>query len=101
MNQEQIEKLAKQAGFKHPDHVGLSEEYAYFDHKKFAELVAKEAKLECAELCRDIGGDKWALYKGLPPYTHAQTGRSEQYTHGLSDGADLCADAIENLVSET
>lgn len=37
-----IEELAEQAGFKHPDHVGLCEEYAYFDHIKFAELIIRE-----------------------------------------------------------
>ena len=37
-----IEELAEQAGFKHPDHVGLCEEYAYFDHIKFAELIVRE-----------------------------------------------------------
>lgn len=39
---ERIEQLAREAGFKHPDHVGLSEEYAYFDHLKFAELIVRE-----------------------------------------------------------
>jgi hypothetical protein len=39
---ERIEELAKKAGFKHPDHVGLCEQYAYFDHIKFAELIVGE-----------------------------------------------------------
>ena len=39
---ERIEKLAKQAGYKHPDAVGECEDYAYFDHKEFAELIVKE-----------------------------------------------------------
>ena len=39
---EKIDQLAKAAGFKHPDHVGLSEEYAYFDHVRFAELIVRE-----------------------------------------------------------
>ena len=39
---ERIDQLAREAGFKHPDHVGLSEEYAYFDHIRFAELIIKE-----------------------------------------------------------
>jgi hypothetical protein len=46
---ERIKELAEQAGFRHPDHVGLSEEYAYFDHEKFAELLVKE----CAETIND------------------------------------------------
>ena len=37
-----IKELAEQAGYKHPDAVGLSEDYAYFDHKKFAELIVRE-----------------------------------------------------------
>ena len=39
---EKIDQLARAAGFKHPDHVGLSEEYAYFDHVRFAELIVQE-----------------------------------------------------------
>ncbi len=39
---EQIEALAKEAGYKHPAAVGLCEDYAYFDHKIFAELIVKE-----------------------------------------------------------
>ena len=39
---EQIEALAKEAGYKHPAAVGLCEDYAYFDHKIFADLIVKE-----------------------------------------------------------
>ena len=39
---ERIDQLARAAGFKHPDHVGLCEEYAYFDHVRFAELIVRE-----------------------------------------------------------
>ena len=39
---ERIDQLAREAGFKHPDHVGLCEEYAYFDHVRFAELIVRE-----------------------------------------------------------
>ena len=39
---EKIDQLARAAGFKHPDHVGLCEEYAYFDHVRFAELIVQE-----------------------------------------------------------
>ena len=35
-----IEDLAKDAGYKHPDANGECEDYAYFDHKKFAQLIA-------------------------------------------------------------
>ena len=39
---ERIRQLAEQAGYKHPDAVGECEDYAYFDHEKFAELIVKE-----------------------------------------------------------
>ena len=37
-----IEKLAKASGYKHSDAVGDSEDYAYFDKEKFAELIIRE-----------------------------------------------------------
>jgi hypothetical protein len=39
---ERIKQLAEQAGYKHPDAVGRCEDYAYFDHEKFAELIVRE-----------------------------------------------------------
>jgi hypothetical protein len=39
---ERIKLLAEQAGYKHPDAVGRCEDYAYFDHEKFAELIVGE-----------------------------------------------------------
>ena len=39
---ERIKELAEQAGYKHPDAVGRCEDYAYFDHEKFAELIVRE-----------------------------------------------------------
>lgn len=39
---ERIRALAEQAGYKHPDAVGMCEDYAYFSHEKFAELVVRE-----------------------------------------------------------
>ena len=44
---ERIKQLAEQAGYKHPDAVGMIEDYAYFDHEKFAELIVKE----CMRMC--------------------------------------------------
>jgi cupin superfamily acireductone dioxygenase involved in methionine salvage len=44
---ERIQELAEQAGYKHPDAVGTCEDYAYFDHEKFAELIVRE----CLEAC--------------------------------------------------
>lgn len=45
---ERIKQLAKQAGYKHPDAVGECEDYAYFDHKEFAELIVEECINEIA-----------------------------------------------------
>jgi hypothetical protein len=39
---DRIRELAEQAGYKHPDAVGMCEDYAYFDHEKFGELIVKE-----------------------------------------------------------
>lgn len=42
MYNKRIQELAEQAGYKHPDAVGKCEDYAYFDHEKFAELIVRE-----------------------------------------------------------
>lgn len=47
MNDKLIESLARQAGYKHPEHVGQCEIYAYFDHKLLVELVLEEAIKAC------------------------------------------------------
>lgn len=59
---ERIEKLAKQAGYKHPDAVGECEDYAYFDHKEFAELIIQECARDEIERLRK---DKAELLKML------------------------------------
>jgi hypothetical protein len=46
---ERIKQLAEQAGYKHPDAVGKCEDYAYFDHEKFAELLVQD----CADFVRE------------------------------------------------
>jgi hypothetical protein len=51
---ERIEKLAEQAGYKHPDAVGMCEDYAYFSHEKFAELIVRE----CADVAT-INAHQW------------------------------------------
>ena len=48
---ERIKQLAEQAGYKHPDAVGRCEDYAYFDHEKFAELIV----WECCQKLEDDG----------------------------------------------
>ena len=50
---ERIDKLAEQAGYKHPDAVGRCEDYAYFDHEKFAELIVRE----CLGCCEQVISD--------------------------------------------
>jgi len=47
---ERIRLLAEQAGYKHPDAVGTCEDYSYFNHEKFAELIVKE----CIRLCDQV-----------------------------------------------
>ena len=49
---ERIKELAKEAGYKHPEAVGSCEDYAYFDHEKFAELIVRE----CIFAVEDAGG---------------------------------------------
>ena len=36
---ERIKQFAEQAGYKHSDAVGMCEDYAYFNHEKFAQLI--------------------------------------------------------------
>jgi hypothetical protein len=48
---ERIKELAKQAGYKHPDAVGMCEDYAYFSHEKFAELIVQD----CIDICDAYG----------------------------------------------
>jgi cupin superfamily acireductone dioxygenase involved in methionine salvage len=45
-----IQELAEQAGYKHPDAVGMSEDYAYFSHEKFAELIVREYSYDCMDV---------------------------------------------------
>lgn len=45
-----IERIAREAGFKHPDAVGNCEDFDYFDMRKFAALVLEEAAKVCREL---------------------------------------------------
>ena len=37
-----IKELAEDAGYKHPKAVGECEDYAYFNHEKFARLIIEE-----------------------------------------------------------
>jgi hypothetical protein len=51
---ERIRELAEQAGHKHPDAVGMCEDYAYFNHEKFAELIVKECGVALSPMLRDM-----------------------------------------------
>lgn len=61
---------------------------------RFAALVAAAEREACAKVCDAIHADKWALYKGRPPYTGAEAGRADNAVQGMADGADMCAAAI-------
>jgi hypothetical protein len=51
---ERIHELAEQAGYKHPDAVGKCEDYAYFDHEKFAELIIRDCYVALHPMLRDM-----------------------------------------------
>ncbi|MBP8183986.1 MAG: hypothetical protein KAX88_07785 [Rhodoferax sp.] len=60
--------------------------------------AATDAALERAAVaCEVIETDKWALYKGRPPYTGTEPGRADNYVQGESGGAGACASAIRAL----
>lgn len=64
--------------------------------------AATDAALEIAiQACEVIETDRWALYKGRPPYTGAEPGRADNYVQGESGGAGSCASAIRALKDET
>jgi hypothetical protein len=58
---ERIKELAEQAGFRHPDHVGLSEEYAYFDHEQFALFIVRECLAQVDAVDAMLENDKEKL----------------------------------------
>ena len=64
-----------------------------YDKAALDAAVAAERE-RCAKVCAAIAEDKWALYKGRPPYTEREQGRASDFVQGQSDGADQCADAI-------
>jgi hypothetical protein len=57
----------------------------------------RERLAKAAKACDDISADKWALYKGRPPYTGQEPGRASDFTQGQADGADLCSKAIKAM----
>ena len=60
--------------------------------------AATNAAIDRAEkVCEAIENERWALYKGRPPYTGTEQGRADNYVQGESDGAGLCVNAIRAL----
>ena len=51
MAQEDIIRMAREAGYQHPDAVGQCEDFAYFDLERFAQLVAAA---ERGRICKQI-----------------------------------------------
>jgi hypothetical protein len=64
--------------------------------------AATNAALDRAEkVCEAIENERWALYKGRPPYTGTEQGRADNYVQGESGGAGLCVTAIRALKDKT
>ena len=60
--------------------------------------VEIDSALERAAVaCEVIENERWALYKGRPPYTGTEPGRADNYVQGESGGAGSCASAIRAL----
>lgn len=71
------------------------------EHAWLAWQAATNAAIDRAEkVCEAIENERWALYKGRPPYTGTEQGRADNYVQGESGGACLCADAIRALKEE-
>ena len=66
----------------------------YPELERFAELVAAHEREACAKVCEDYGEDRWAAYKGEPPYLSLNVCRADPVVMGHTDGAYDCADAI-------
>ena len=75
-----------------------------------AQLVRQQASYEAeikveidsaleraAVACEVIENERWALYKGRPPYTGTEPGRADNYVQGESGGTGSCASAIRAL----
>ena len=75
----------------------LDEKDARMALERELEVVRNEVLDEAAKCCDEIEKDRWALYKGRPPYTGQEKQRASDYTQGESDGASQCADDIREL----
>lgn len=52
------------------------------------------------KICEDYSEDKYKLYKGYPPYKGDEPERAWEYTEGMCDGAEQCADKLRELLEE-
>ena len=48
MTRDDIIRMAREAGYQHPDACGQCEDFAYFDLERFAQLVAAAEREHCA-----------------------------------------------------
>ena len=78
MNREDIIRMAREAGFKHPEAVGQCEDFAYFDLERFAALVAAAEREACAKVCDE----------------YSAVGKIEEFDRGWL----ACAKAISNII---
>lgn len=94
MTDDQVIKLARKHGGVPWQFMGENTKYllSIEDLKKL--LLAEKERL--ALICDRIEFDRWALYKGRPPYIGNEPGRADPYIQGVSDGAGLCANALRN-----
>lgn len=94
MTRDEIIEAAWKSGVWIPAGQGHAREQEIDRLERFAHLVAAAEREACAKVCDQIAADRWALYKGRPPYNGSEDGRACQQTQGESIGAEDCATAI-------
>lgn len=57
MTRADVIRMAREAGYEHPDAIGMCEDFAYFDLDRFAALVAAAEREACAQVCEEFGED--------------------------------------------
>ena len=93
MTRDDIIRLAREAGLlDHGILRGATDDSARVE--RFAALVAAAEREACAKACEDYSADRWAAYKGQPPYEPMNSYRGNPHAQGQSSGAEDCADAI-------
>ena len=65
------------------------------------EAATLAERQRCAKVCDDYATDRYALYRGRPPYTGKEAERYTPHVEGMSDGADVCASMIRALPEDT